>query len=257
MTANWNPELVSDELLALTHTLGEPARDLAILAEGNTSERLADGRLVVKSSGASLAEATRDDFVTINVAEIAEILDDPAADQRALTSALDAGIQGGVHRRASIESLMHAAIQAVSPVVFIGHTHPTAVLGLVSSIHAATAFESPAYSDEAVVIGRPLFVPYAQPGIQLGRVVHEALRRRVDEAGDLPSLILLGNHGIVAVGPTASAVQGVTEMAVKAAQVRIAALSAGGLVPVPAKSIEAFFAREDIAERRRDLKGIL
>ena len=257
MTAHWYPELVSDELLGLTHALGEPGRKLAILAEGNTSERLTDGRLVVKSSGASLGSVTRDDFVTIDVDEIANILQDETADQTSLTHALDAGIHGGIHRRASIESLMHAAIQAVTPVQFIGHTHPTAILGLVSSIHAASAYDSPAYSDEVVVIGHPLFVPYASPGIQLGRAVYEGLRRRVDEGGDAPALILLGNHGIVAVGPTASAVDGITEMAVKAAEIRIAALSAGGLVPVPAESIKAFFARDDIAERRRDLKGVL
>jgi rhamnose utilization protein RhaD (predicted bifunctional aldolase and dehydrogenase) len=257
MTAHWHPELVSDELLTLTISLGDPGRKLAILAEGNTSERLPDGRLVVKSSGASLAGATRDDFVTIDIDEIAAILQDPEADQDSLTRALDAGVQGGAHRRASIESLMHAAIQAVTPVKFIGHTHPTAVLGLVSSVHAETAYELPAYSDEAVVIGRPLFVRYAQPGIALGRAVFEALRRRVAEDGDAPSLILLGNHGIVAVGPSAAAVEGVTDMAVKAAEVRIGALSAGGLVPVPADSMKTFFAREDIAERRRDLNGAL
>ncbi|MDQ1546304.1 MAG: hypothetical protein QOH69_1208 [Actinomycetota bacterium] len=255
MTAHWHPELVSGELLGLTNALGQPERKFAILAEGNTSERLPDGRLVVKASGASLGSATRDDFVTLDVDEIAGILLDPAVDQRSLTDALDSGVHGGVHRRASIESLMHAAVQAVGPVRFIGHTHPTAVLGLVSSIHAATAYDSPAYSDEAVVLGRPLFVPYASPGIQLGRTVYEALKSRVDEDGDMPALIVLGNHGIVAIGPTAEAVEGVTEMAVKGAEVRIAALSTGGLVALPAESMKAFFARDDIAERRRDLKG--
>jgi rhamnose utilization protein RhaD (predicted bifunctional aldolase and dehydrogenase) len=255
MTAHWHPELVSEELLRLTNALGQPERKFAILAEGNTSERLADGRLVVKSSGASLGSATRDDFVTLDVEEIAAILLDSTADQRSLTNALDAGAHRGAHRRASIESLMHAAVQAVTPVQFIGHTHPTAVLGLVSSIHAATAYDSPAYSDEAVVLGRPLFVPYASPGILLGRAVYEVLRRRVDEDGDAPALIVLGNHGIVAVGPTAEAVEGITEMAVKGAEVRITALSTGGLVPLPAESMKAFFARDDIAERRRDLKG--
>lgn len=256
MTAKWLPNLVSDELLNLTHELGHPSRDLAILAEGNTSERLDDGRLVVKASGASLTAVGPDDFVTLDVDEVAGIVDDAAADQRTMTQALDAGIHAGVHRRASIEGLMHAVIQAVTPVRFIGHTHPTAVVGLMASIHAQTAFDAPAYSDEAVVIGRPLFVPHASPGIQLGKAVHDALRQRVDETGDAPSLILLGNHGLVAVGPSASSVLGITGMAVKAAQVRIAALSVGGLSPVPAESIAAFFARDDIAERRRDLKGV-
>lgn len=255
MTAHWNPELVSDELLALTHKLGEPDRKLAILAEGNTSERLTDGRLVVKASGASLKAATREDFVTLDIDEITGVLEDPAADQASLSKALDAGVHGGIHRRASIESLMHAAIQFVTPTRFIGHTHPTAIIGLVSSIHAATAYDSAAYSDEAVVLGRPLFVPYSSPGISLGRAVHHALLRRLDDTGEAPALVLLGNHGIVAMGPTASAVDGVTEMAVKAAEVRIAALSAGGLVLIPAESITAFFARADIAERRNDLKG--
>ena len=42
----WDPSLTSSELLTLTRLLGEPHRDLAVLAEGNTSELLDDGRLV-------------------------------------------------------------------------------------------------------------------------------------------------------------------------------------------------------------------
>ena len=38
LPAEWNPAAVSDDLLTLTNRLGEPARDLVILAEGNTSE---------------------------------------------------------------------------------------------------------------------------------------------------------------------------------------------------------------------------
>jgi rhamnose utilization protein RhaD (predicted bifunctional aldolase and dehydrogenase) len=254
MTTIWNPSLVSDELLALTRSLGEPSRDLAILAEGNTSQALDGGRLVVKASGANLGAATKADFVVADIAEVAALLQDDRADQDTLTAVLDAGVHGGVHRRASIETLVHAAVHAVSPVEFIGHTHPTAVLGLMASIHAATAYAVPVYSDEAVVLGRPLFVPYAQPGFRLGRLFFDVLRRRVDETGELPALILLGNHGIVATAPTAAGVDGISAMAVKTAQVRLSALAAGGLVPLPADGIDEFFSRPDISERRRDLK---
>ena len=254
MTTTWNPALVSDELLTLTRSLGEPSRDLAILAEGNTSQALGDGRIVVKASGANLAAATEADFVVADIDEVAALLHDDRADQDTLTAVLDAGVHDGVHRRASIETLVHAAVHAVSPVEFIGHTHPTAVLGLMASVHAATAYAVPAYSDEAVVLGRPLFVPYAQPGFKLGRLFFDLLRRRVDETGELPALILLANHGIVATAPTASAVDGISAMAVKTARVRLAALAAGGLVPLPADGIDEFFSRPDIDERRRDLK---
>ena len=253
MTTRWTPSLVSDELLTLTRSLGEPSRDLAILAEGNTSQALDGGRLVVKASGANLHAATPADFVVVDLDEVASLLRDDRADQDMLTAVLDAGVHDGVHRRASIETLMHAAVHAVSPVEFIGHTHPTAVLGLMASVHAATAYAVPAYSDEAVVLGRPLFVPYAQPGFTLGRLFFDVLRRRVDETGELPALILLGNHGIVAMAPTAAGVDGISAMAVKTAQVRLGALAAGGLVPLPTDGVDAFFSRPDISERRHDL----
>ena len=54
MTTSHDPSLVSDELVALTRDLGRTDRDLVILAEGNTSQRLPDGRLVVKASGARM-----------------------------------------------------------------------------------------------------------------------------------------------------------------------------------------------------------
>ncbi len=124
------------------------------------------------------------------------------------------------------------------------------MVGLLASIVGPSAWDRHVYSDEAVVIGRPLYVPYAQPGIELGRLFHRALARRYAETGELPALVLLGNHGIVAIAPTADGVQAVCEMAVKGAQVRQIAYSVGGVAPLSAESVDKFFARDDIAERR-------
>jgi len=44
-------------------------------------------------------------------------------------------------------------------------------------------------------------------------------------------------------------------MAVKGVQVRTAAYVAGGVAPLPTDSVEEFFARDDIEERRRNLAG--
>jgi len=255
MTAVWDPALVGEDLLGLTRSLGEPSRDLVILAEGNTSQLLPDGRVVVKASGSSMRTATAEDFVVVDVDPLVELMSAPAATQADLTAALDAGEHAGRRRRASIETLIHVAAQAFAPTAFVGHTHPTAVVGLLASVHAATAWDRHVYSDEAVVVGRPLYVPYATPGIDLGRVYLQALRQHVDAHGELPALVLLGNHGIVVNAPSAAGVEAVSEMAVKGALVRTAAYSVGGVAPLEPASVERFFAREDIIERRARLAG--
>jgi len=255
MTAVWDPELVSEEIVALTRSLGERSRDLVILAEGNTSQLLPDGRVLVKASGSNLLTATAEDFVVVDVDPLVELMQSPTATQADLTAALDAGEHAGRRRRASIETLVHVAAQAFAPTAFVGHTHPTAVVGLLASVHAATAWERHVYSDEAVVIGRPLYVPYATPGIDLGRVYLAALQRHVDTHGELPTLVLLGNHGIVVNAPSPAGVEAASEMAVKGALVRTAAYSVGGVAPLETASVDKFFAREDVIERRARLSG--
>jgi len=253
MTARHRPDLVSAELLGLTRSLGRPERDLVILAEGNTSQLLDDGRLVVKASGSRMRDASVEDFVVVDLPPLVELITSASSTQRDLTRALDAGTVDGRRRRGSIETLMHVAVQAVQPVPFVGHTHPTAVVALLSSVHAESAFDYAAYSDEAVVIGRPLFVPYAQPGIDLGRVYHRCLVEYAEREGVLPQLVLLANHGIVAIAPTAEGVDAISEMAVKAAAVRRIAYSVGGLVPLSEEAVAKFFARDDVAERRGNI----
>ena len=77
----WEPDLVSAGLLSLTTQLGESARDLVVLAEGNTSELLDDGRLAVKASGAGLAHAKSEDFVVVDIDEVMAVVDDPTTTQ--------------------------------------------------------------------------------------------------------------------------------------------------------------------------------
>lgn len=263
MTTTWDPSVVSPALVALTRWLGEPARDLAVLAEGNTSELLADGRLVVKASGAGLADATDEDFVVADADEVMRVVDDPDATQADLSEVLLAvGTErpgGAGPRRGSIETVVHAAVHAaareagVDLVPFVGHTHPTDVVGLLASVRAEEAWSRLVYSDEAVVVGRPLFVPYATPGIDLGRVYAAALRVYLADHRALPQLVLLANHGIVAIAPTTAGVEAVSTMAVKGARVRTAAYAVGGVAPLTDDQVTKFFARDDIAERRANL----
>lgn len=263
-STTWDPSLSSAELVALTNLLGEPERDLAVLAEGNTSELLDDGRLVVKTSGASLGTATAEDFVVVDVDEVMAVVDDERATQQDLSAVLvaaDAERPGGAGpRRGSIETVVHVAVHAVGrdagirrSARFVGHTHPTDVIGLLASIRAENAWAKILYSDEAVVIGRPLFVPYATPGIDLGRIYAKALREYVDDHAELPQLVLLANHGIVAIAPSTAGVEAVSTMAVKGARVRATAYAVGGPWGLTEEQVEKFFDRDDISERRANL----
>ena len=260
----WEPDLVSPALLSLTTLLGEPERDLVVLAEGNTSELLDDGRLVVKASGAALAHAKSEEFVVVDVDEVMAVVDDPATTQTDLSDVLvAAGTErpdGAGPRRGSIEAVVHAAVHTVARDAgiaerarFVGHTHPTAVVGLLASVRAAEAWTDLVYSDEAVVVGRPLFVPYATPGLALGRIYAAVLREYVAHHNVLPQLVLLANHGIVAIAPTSAGVEAVSTMAVKGARVRAIAYSVGGVQHLSDEDVDKFFAREDIVERRANL----
>jgi rhamnose utilization protein RhaD (predicted bifunctional aldolase and dehydrogenase) len=255
MATTWQPDLISEDLLALSLSLGEPAKDLVILAEGNTSKRLDDGRIAVKMSGANLATATREDFVVTDVDPLIALMEDSNTSQEDLTALLDAGEHDGLRRRGSIETLVHAAVQSVRPTAFVAHTHPTAVVGLLASVHAPTAFDEWVYTDEALVLGVPLFVPYAAPGIALGRLFLERLRAYADAKGELPSAVMLGNHGMVAIAGSAPAAEAITLMAVKGARVRLGALSVGGIRGLGSDAVSHYLERTDMAERRKNLAG--
>lgn len=256
MSCTWNPDLVSAELVSLTHSLGVREKDFVILAEGNASQRIDDHRIVVKASGAKMASATKNEFVVCEVTPLVDLMDSPTATQQDLIAHLDAGEHNGARRRGSIETLIHVAVQSLRPTAFVGHTHPTPLVALLASVHQETAFDTFVYSDEAIVIGSALYVPYAQPGIDLGRIFLSSLRDYFQKNNDLPSLVLLGNHGIVALADTADGVEAVTEMAYKGAQVRLQALAAGGAKPLSSEAVKSYFEREDMAERRRNLSGV-
>jgi rhamnose utilization protein RhaD (predicted bifunctional aldolase and dehydrogenase) len=244
VTFTARPSDVPGELVELTRRLGDPAADLVVLAEGNTSTRLDGDRFAVKASGARMDAAEAEHFVVGELAELLAVLDGGAADQRTLTELLSAG-----GARASIETLVHVAALAAGA-TWVAHTHPTAVVGLLAVAGAEELWAAPLFPDEAVVLGEPVWVPYAAPGLALGQAVHAAIRERCERDGVPPRLVLLGNHGIVALGATATEVETVTTMAVKAARVRGVALAAGTPAPLDRTHARELAGRPDEAARR-------
>jgi len=249
VTFTAGPDDVPAELVALTRRLGDPAADLVVLAEGNTSVRLDGDRFAVKASGSRMDVAEAGDFVVGELPELVGVLERGGTGQETLSRLLSAGTAG-----ASIETLVHVVALAAGA-TWVGHTHPTAVVGLLGVREAEQLWSEPLFPDEAVVLGEPVWVPYAAPGIALGTAVHAAVRERLDRDGAPPRLVLLGNHGIVALGATATEVETITTMAVKAARVRSVALAAGTLAPLGIEHARELAGRPDEAARRTLLGG--
>ena len=108
-------------LVELSRELGRPDRAWAVLAEGNTSLALGDGRMLVKASGASMAIAVPGDFVAVGLPEVLALVDTSADadasaghsqdDDEAVRALFERAAAGG--RRPSVEALLHAVCLAL------------------------------------------------------------------------------------------------------------------------------------------------
>lgn len=260
MTRSHPVEMLRAELVDLSHRLGDPVADLAILGEGNTSAATGDGGFLVKASGASLARVGEADFVSLDRTAVLALISDRELDEHDVTglgvrlrSAATTGTVG-TPKPPSIEAMLHALALDVPGVNYVGHTHPTAVNQLLCSDHAEELVAGPLFPDQVVVCGRhALLVPYAEPGLPLARAVHDGLRRHLDRHGTPPKLVYLGNHGIVAMGATAAEVLQITEMSVKAARVLHGVLAIGRPHHLPESSADRLDQRPDEVHRRQIL----
>jgi rhamnose utilization protein RhaD (predicted bifunctional aldolase and dehydrogenase) len=247
-----------DQLLGLTAEVGDPVKDYVILAEGNTSARIDGGSMWVKASGVRLEYADGPDaFVAVELEPLMRALrgQDGVADAdlpRLLAGARLADQPS--ERKPSIETFVHAICLELGGAQFVAHTHPTAVNRLLCARDAEAMYSGVLFPDEAVVCGPvPLFVPYDDPGLPLGRIMLERFEGFLDEHGAPPRLVLLANHGIVALGSTPAEVAAITAMAVKGARIRSGTLAAGGPAFLGDERAARLFGRADEQARREDL----
>lgn len=244
-----------DAIVALSRALGDPARELAILGEGNTSLRSREATMLVKASGASLATVTAADFVELETAPLIAMLDEPAIDDAAVAEAF-AAVEARTGRRPSVEAMLHAVCLERGGAEVVGHTHPVPVLALLCSPHAEALATPMLFPDQIVVLGRrPLFVPYVDPGLALARRVRDDLEAHVARHGEPPRVIYLGNHGLFALGATPAHVLQITAMAVKASRVLAGALAVGGATGLSEADADRIDTRLDEHYRRGALRS--
>jgi rhamnose utilization protein RhaD (predicted bifunctional aldolase and dehydrogenase) len=245
-------------LVELSRTLGEPGRDLVILAEGNTSIRTGQDRMLVKASGSALGTAAEEDFVEVDTQAMLDLVNDEGAgegDVERVFGALGSG-SGSGGRRPSVEAMLHAICLGIGGASVVGHTHPVPVNILLCSPHAERMSSDVLFPEQVVILGRnPVFVPYTDPGLTLARAVQREMLRRIELDGAPPKVIYLGNHGIFALGQSAAEVLQITAMAVKVSRILGGALTVGGVQTLSEHDVARIDGRPDEIYRRQVLAG--
>ena len=242
-------------LLQLSHDLGREDRQLAILGEGNTSVKLGPEQFAVKASGACLATLAEGEVTVCDTARVLAILDKRTLADDELDQALLDVRAGETGRKPSIESLFHAWLLTLREVNFVGHCHPLTVNQVLCSPRARDFAERRLFPDEVVCCGaQSVFIPYADPGLPLAREIAERTRAFLEKEGEVPRLILLQNHGLIALGATPQAVLASILMATKAAAIFMGAAAMGGPNFMTPQHVERIASRPDEAHRQRQLK---
>jgi rhamnose utilization protein RhaD (predicted bifunctional aldolase and dehydrogenase) len=245
---------ILEKLVAMSRALGDPALDYAILGEGNTSARIDDNTFWVKASGAQLCSIDAGGFVQVRFDGVLSMLETDGLGDAGIKAVLEAaGVDPGAKARPSVETVLHALALKLEGVNFVGHTHPTAVNAILCSQKAEEVVAGRLFPDEIVYCGpAPVYIPYTDPGVPLARAVRDAINRYLDKYRERPKVVLMQNHGLIALGKTASEVENITAMYVKTARVILGAYALGGLHFMSAEAAARIHTRPDEQYRRQE-----
>lgn len=246
---------IFQDLLNLSHELGREDRGLAILGEGNTSTRLDEETFLVKASGTCLGALKPEDVVQCRFAALLPLLEKDKLSDQQVDDALLAARVDPKAKKPSVEAVFHAYLLSLPGIKFIGHTHATAVNQILCSPRARDFAEHRMFPDEIVCCSvASIYVPYTDPGLKLSQAIRRQTEAFLQKLPHQPRVILMQNHGVIALGATWQAVLSAMLMAEKAAKIFVGAAALGGPVFFSEENVQRIAGRPDEAYRQRALK---
>lgn len=244
---------VLPQLVGLSNQLGVEDRALVLLGEGNTSAACEDGTFWVKASGAELRTANEASFSRVSLRAVLDLLEAEGASDDDVTKQLHDMAEAGGQPRPSTETFFHAVCLNAGA-KWVAHTHPVSVNSVLCSQAGAQLFTRHLFPEAVVVCGRwPVIVPYSDPGVDLSRAIARGVAQHVAEHAEYPKLLLLENHGMVALGRTAREALNITLITDKWARILLGAHSLGGPRYLPEGEAERIDTRPDEGYRRQRL----
>lgn len=246
-----------DELVAMSRRLGDPAMDYAILGEGNTSAAADSETFWIKASGLCLRDIDAGGFPRVRRDAVLALLDREEVGDDEIRDGMDAArTPDSSPLRPSVETLFHAYLLSLEGVEFVGHTHPTPVNAILCSRHGEAAVAGRLFPDEIVCCGvAPVWIPYTDPGQPLSRAIRRGVEAHIDRHGVVPRILLMQNHGLIALGRTAQEVESATAMAMKAARILLGTAAFGGPNFLTEENVRRIYTRPDEKYRERGILG--
>ena len=245
---------ILQELISLSHELARESRQLVILGEGNTSADCGDGTFWIKASGSQMADIDERGFSRVSLEALLALVERGPLTEVEIEEGLIDVLVDKSQRKPSVETFLHAFCLTQPDVDWVGHTHPVSVLQILCSKLGAEPFQRHLFPDDIVVCGiAPLVVPYTDPGFALSNVLRDELQSYQHRYDRSPKMILMGNHGLVALGKTSQEVINISLMADKFARVLHGTYALGGPNYMTPEDADRINNRLDEHHRRRIL----
>lgn len=245
-----NTEIL-ENLVKMSRDLGMPDKDYVILGDGNSSARMDGETYYVKASGAHMENIRPEQFVSLRTAHVLKMLDRESMSDEEIAACLEDSKLNPLDPHPSIESVLHALAIELCGANYVGHTHPTAWVGILSSRNAEDAISGRIFTEQVNICGpAALFIPYLDPGLPLAQAVKERMKTFIAQYGEPPREILLQNHGLIALGHSPQEVLNITAMSVRAARVLSTTYALGGPQFLSQEEVERIRSRMDEKFRR-------
>jgi rhamnose utilization protein RhaD (predicted bifunctional aldolase and dehydrogenase) len=245
---------ILNDLLHLSHELGIESRGMAMLGEGNTSARRDADTFWVKASGTNLGALKPEQLVACRSTNILAMMDRAEMSDVEVNHALLDSRVDPKALKPSVEALFHGYLLSLPDVNFVGHVHAIAINQILCSPRAHEFARRRIFPDEIVCCGaESVFVPYVDPGLPLAQAIREQTQLFIKKWSTYPRLVLLGNHGVIALGPSAQSVLATLLMAEKTAQIWTGAANLGGPTFLTDKNVQRIAQRPDEHYRQRAL----
>lgn len=247
-----NKTEILNNLVEMSRILGNPGKDYVILGDGNSSARIDEHSFWVKASGAQMNEIQAAQFTELNTEQVLKMLESDELSDDEIKEHLSAAKVDSQQLRPSIEALFHALAINLCGAFYVGHTHPTAWVGILSSKLAEEASQGRIFTEQINICGpAALYIPYVDPGLPLAREVKDRMLRFIEKYKEPPREILLQNHGIIALGKSPSEVENITAMSVRSAKALQISFTFGGPRFLSQKDVDRIQSRQDEIFRRQ------